>query len=264
MKRLLALCVLFSTSLLHAETITSKIHSIEENLVKFENGRVAFLKNQTELPVGALVKAEVSERSDLTSFKVLSQYSEMDTASLFPEETTPPVFEPTIVASMEEANAIFNRSNPYFKRVSECTDRAHVWAHDEFKRSGIKSMKVFVFFTASYINSVRFKWWFHVAPMYKVNDNGTVKDMMMDYLFTDRPVTVKEWTDRFVYTKRDCKVTDKFSEYDVNPQTENCYLIYESMHYRLPLELAQREKGIFKTSTSEAELKQAFKLGFDK
>lgn len=267
MKKYLILGLALTTSMLHAETITSRIHSVEDGLIRFENGRVAFLDSkEVDLAADEFVEVEVNDKSSLLSVKRMTPPMEptLKSLNLQPEETTPPVFEPTIVPSMEEAWNIFNRSNPNWKRISECTDRAHVWAHDEFKFSGTKSKKVFVFFTASYINSVRFKWWFHVAPLYSVNAGG-VKELVMDYRYTDRPMTVKEWTDQFVYTKRECKVTTKFSEYDVNPQTENCYLIYESMHYKLPGDIYEQETaGRYKSVTTESELKAAFNYGFTK
>lgn len=265
MKKYFILGLTLTTSMLQAETIKGRIHSIEDGLIRFENGRVAFLDSQkVDFASDDFVEVEVDDKSSLQSLKRLAP-PEMQTfknLNLQPEETTPPVFEPTVVQGMEEAKTIFNRSNPNYKRISECTDRAHIWAHEEFKISGIKSRKVFVFFTASYINSVRFKWWFHVAPLYTVNAGG-LQELVMDYRFTDRPMTVKEWTDQFVYTKRDCKVTTKFSEYDVNPQTENCYLIYESMHYKLPGDIYEQETaGRYKTVTTESELKAAYNYAF--
>jgi len=99
--------------------------------------------------------------------------------------------------------------------------------------------------------------------MYKVNDQGNLKDLVMDFRYTDRPLTVKEWSDQFVFTKRPCKVTTKFSEYDVNPQTENCYLIFESMHYKIPAEIHEKElSGKQKTKTSDYELKASYKYAF--
>lgn len=264
MKTFILTALLLSTSIIHAETIKDRIHSIEDGLVKFENGRVAFLNSSnTQLNADDFIEAKLSNDGDLLSFKKLEQPVKLKNseAFFFPDE--PPVFEPTVVASLDEAMSIFNRSNSYYKRISECTDRAHVWAHDEFKKTGTKSKKVFIFFTKSYIDSVRFKWWFHVAPMYSVQTPAGVQELVMDYRFTDRPMTVKEWTEQFVYTKRDCKVTTKFSEYDVNPQTENCYLIFESMHYKTPGEIhAQETSNRFKTTTSESELKAAFNYAF--
>jgi hypothetical protein len=266
MRKYLLLSLILASSALHAEIITSKIHSIEKGLLKFENGRVAYLDSQSlDLQPDDYVSAEVNNRSSLLSITKLPSFDAFTNASVF--EVTPPPppppFEPTVVQGMDEAWNIFNRSNSNYKRVSECSDRAHVWAHNEFKHSGTKSEKVFVFFTESYIKSVRFKWWFHVAPLYTVNNNGNIQKLVMDYRFTDRPMTVKEWTDQFVYTKRSCKVTTKFSEYDNNPQTENCYVIYESMHYKIPLDIENEETlGLYKTSTSESELKASYSFAF--
>lgn len=264
MKNLFVLGLILTTPLL-AETIKERVHAIEDNLVKFENGRVAFMDSKKfDLNVGELVEANINDNSSLLNVKTLAQAPELLISNKSMSfENNPPAYDPTIIPNMKEARAIYERSNPYYKRVSECSDRAHVWAHDEFRLNGTKSMKAFVFFTASYINSVRFKWWFHVAPMYKVNDGGTIKDIVMDYRYTDGPKTVKEWTDHFVYTKRPCKVTTKFSEYDVNPQTENCYLMFESMHYRLPGDLSDQEtQGTYQTETTEFEYNFSKKAAF--
>jgi hypothetical protein len=267
MKTIFLLSIALTASVLKAETIESRVHSIENNIVRFDNGRVAFLDSKNQiLPPKGLIKAELDERSSLLSYEQIEEATFLENKSLFlVEDPEPTHFEPSIVQGMDEAWNIFNRSNPYYKRISECFDRAHIWAHDEYKKSGTKSQKAFVFFTASYINSVRFKWWFHVAPLYHVNVGGQVKKLVMDYRYTDRPMTVKEWTDQFVYTKRPCKVTTKFSEYDVNPQTENCYLIFESMHYKIPADIhSQETQGHFKNSTSDLELQTSFNNAFVK
>lgn len=264
MKRFIITALFFSSSLLQAEIIQDRIHSIEEGLIKFENGRVAFQELMTSnLLSGDYIRAELNEQNTIINFERLN--TARKTNHKYLKNLHPSFFEPTTVPSMKEAMDIFHRSNPYSKRVSECTDRAHVWAHDEFKFSGTKSRKVFVFFTASYINSVRFKWWFHVAPLYRVNDQGTIRELAMDYRYSDRPQTVKEWTNLFVYTKRDCKVTTRFSDYELNPQAEDCFLIFESMHYKLPSEIYDQElSGKYKTSTTEIELQMSLRHAFEK
>ncbi|WPU66407.1 protein-glutamine glutaminase family protein [Peredibacter starrii] len=271
MKKLFLISLALGISpFLNAETFKSRIHAIEGNIVKFENGRVAFLNSSPiKLAKNSLIRAEVDEEdSSLLSFDVLQEPVMKSMSQIQDENPAPlpglrPPFEATIVKNMEEAIAIFNRSNSNYKRVSECTDRAHVWAHEEFKRSGTKSKKVFVFFTASYIDSIRFKWWFHVAPMYSVQTPEGVKDMVMDFRYTDRPMTIKEWTDQYVYTKRPCKPTLRFSEYDVNPQTENCYLMIDSMHYKVPGDLAAQEQGRYKATTPDSEYRAALRFGFN-
>jgi len=267
MKYFLLAVIMMNSLKISAESISNRIYKIENGLIKFENGRVAFLKNGHQgLKSQDYIKGEIDNQSNLISFIKLNNMSSAPVKSFyFPEENEyEDTFEPSIVSSQKDAEDIFYRSNPNYKRISECSDRAHVWAHDELKFSGTKSMKAFIFFTASYINSVRFKWWFHVAPMYKVNDEDNIKDMVMDFRYSDRPLTVKEWSDQFVHTKRPCKVTTKFSEYDVNPQTENCYLIFESMHYKIPGEIHEKElSGRFKTKTTEYELKASYRYAFD-
>jgi hypothetical protein len=264
MKRLIFFPFFFASFGVFAETIKSEVYSVGDGMIKFQNGRVAFLTNsgnEKTIKRSDHLIAEVDEESNLLGFKKIDRVSLASNKNFQFEE--PPLFEPSVVEGSEEANHIFNRSNPFYKRISECSDRAHVWAHDEFKKTGTKSMKAFVFFTASYINSVRFKWWFHVAPMYRVKVGDEIKELVMDFRYTDRPMTVKEWTDHFVYTKRPCKVTTKFSEYDVNPQTENCYLIFESMHYKIPGEIHDQElSGRYKTETTENEVKASRRLAF--
>ncbi len=249
-----------------AESFRTRVHSQEGNLVKFENGRTAFIDHRSFLLTpGELVQVTLDHNYSLIWVKKIysSLPKKLDHLSLRKITEERPNFEATLVPDMNEALEIFNRSNSDYKRNSECSDRAHVWAHEEFKYSGTKSLKAFVFFTASYINSVRFKWWFHVAPLYKVNHMGDVQDMVMDFRYSHGPQTVKEWTDQFVYTKRSCKVTTKFSEYDVNPQTENCYLIYESMHYKIPGEIHEQElSGRYKEKTSVPELNAAYRAAF--
>lgn len=266
MKKCFFLGLLLSSAATQAEMITDKVHSIDKDMIKLENGRVAFLDGKVvDLHAGDFVTLSVDEKSSLKDYVVknLVHLSPSKNLSFLPEPATPPAFEPTVVPSMEGAWKIFNRSNANYKRISECSDRAHVWAHDEFKFSGTKSMKAFVFFTASYINSVRFKWWFHVAPMYKVSTQAGLQELVMDFRYTNRPMTIKEWTDQFVYTKRPCKMTTKFSEYDVNPQTENCYMIIESMHYKIPGELHDQElSGRYKSVTTDSEIKASYRFAF--
>lgn len=275
--KLLAFCIALSSSLCMAETLSTEIHSVESvpgtqtSLIKFTNGRVAFLKKtdpalaSAEGAVGQSVVAEVDGKNKLRSLSL------MKINVLEDPQTTPvvivvppkPVYEPTVLNGYGEVEAMFNRLNPRFKRVSECSDRAHTWSYDEFTRNGIKSKKVFVFFTASYINRNGFKWWFHVAPLVSVNERGSIVDRVLDYQYTDRPSTIREWTDHFVFSKRECKYTEKFSEYDVNPQTEDCYYMVDSMYYHFPGELQNQEtKGTYRTQFNEYEVKGARQRAF--
>lgn len=264
-KIILLSCFLLSQGAF-AETLTAKIFSLEnvgqKTLVKFDNGRIGWTDQSSDLEAGQTVKAEIGNENQLLSFSSAPSAPEAVEKSFFSER---PVFEPTIMPSYESVAEMFERLDPKFRRVSECSDRAHVWSYDEFKNSGIQTEKVFIFFTASYINRNKFKWWFHVAPLVSVMENGVVQKRVMDYRYTDGPRLIKEWSDMMVFSKRECKMTTKFSEYDVNPQTEDCYMMIDSMYYRLPDELSKQETaGVYRSSFSESEVSAARGRAFRK
>jgi len=176
-----------------------------------------------------------------------------------------PDFKPTIIQGQKEALKIFERLRSNYRRKSECSDRAHIWAYDEFINNKIFSQKIFIFFTASYINRYSFKWWFHVAPMILVQENNSIKEYVLDFRYAQAPLLLKDWSDLMVHTKRNCKLTTKFSEYDVNPQTEDCYFIKDSMYYRLPSDLSLRETNQqYQTKFNLSEIKYSLSQAFEK
>jgi hypothetical protein len=272
MKKIIALGLIFGTLPTIADVVRSPIHSLEKvnnnYLVKFENGRVGFLSaNDKSLGLsnlngmkGRMVEAKLARDYSLMSIQSVEERLE----ALQPRAVTePPIYEPTLVSSLKEATKIFKRLNPNYKRASECTNRAHVWASEEFKKNNLKSMKIFVLFTASYIDRVRFKWWFHVAPMLTVNEDGKVERRVLDYMFAHKPLKVREWTDQLVFSKRPCLPTTKFSEYDVNPQTEDCYLMDAPMYDWTPTDLQNQElQSRYKTDFSQGEIRAAYSEAF--
>lgn len=249
-----------------AETLNDSIHSIVKadettHLVRFSSGRVALVKNGEEGVLAEAIKAHgfqveagLDNKNNLISLKTKSSLKFLNDVV---EPGVPPVYQPSVVSETEIQN-MYNRMNPNYKRRSECSDRAHVWAHDEFKRNGVMGQKAFIFIVNQYIIKHNFKWWFHVAPMYDVQTRGGIQKMVLDYQYKDRPVTVKEWSDMMIFSKKDCKMTTKFSEYDVNPQTEDCYMIFESMYYHFPLEIHEQEtKGVYRSSFKDFEVNNA-------
>lgn len=275
MKHLIPLCTLLISPLIHAEMIRSPIHSLEriENspyIIKFANGRVAFMSAQEKglgedlnlLSPETIVEAKVDDDGNLISIQMMED-EEMTGIQKMLVPQGPPVFEPTIIPSLAEATKIFKRLNPQYRRASECSNRAHVWASEEFTKNNIKSNKVFALFTASYINRNHFKWWFHVAPLLSVKEGDKIVYRVLDYMFDHRPKTIKEWTDNFVFSKRPCLPTTRFSEYDVNPQTEDCYLMTGTMYDWNPTDLIRQEReGYYKTQFSQGEIKAAYGQAF--
>lgn len=235
-----------------AETIEDSVHSIvrgeagEPHLIKFNSGLVKFVEQGEEEKLAAL-EAKL----------ILSQNfsAPVDNKSFLLEEE----YKPTVVSDKELKN-IFSRMNPFMRRKSECSDRAHVWAWDEFKRSGTQSEKVFLMLTDSYIRRTRFKWWFHVAPVYTTTAG---KKMVMDFQFLDRPVTYNEWKNALVFSKRECVSDFQFNDYDAGAdQTQDCYVKFEPMYYYIPGDIGARENGRPKTGWSEFQVNSSRSRAF--
>lgn len=256
MKNFVFVLVMILSPVVYGEATEDSIHSIvrgnpgEPHLVKFHSGAVEFI--------------EQGEEEKLLNFEnKLTQQAplftpQMDNKFLLEEA---PGFEPSIVAD-SEIPAIFKRMNQFMRRKSECSDRAHVWAWDEHKVSGINSQKAFLFLTDTYIKRNRYKWWFHVAPMYTT---ASGKQMVMDGQFLDRPVTFTQWKNLLVFSKRDCVTDFRFLDYNAGAdQTQDCYTKAEPMYYRLPADIANSENGIFRSSWNQAEVNGARSRAFFK
>jgi hypothetical protein len=270
---LLSMMVVFHFA--YAETLSSPVHSIEsiseeEVLIKFQNGRVAFLRRQQQdvihqikaLPQDVPIEAKLDDKLRLEAFKIMPEKFST-TSSILNLSHRLTSFPPSLIPNLGELEKIFQRFNSNYQRSSECSNRAHVWAWEEFKNHQIFSEKVYVLFTASYINRNRFKWWFHVAPLFSVIVNNNIEKRVMDYLFDRHPKTIKGWTDNFVFSQRPCRETTKFSDYDVNPQTEDCYLMIDSMYTWNPIDLKNQELyGIYKSTFSKNDLRTAYDEAF--
>lgn len=240
----IAILILSHTAL--AERIKSSIHSISPggntgpDIIKLTNGRVVYIDNK-DLTVTSEQMQEYKNKeleiklgadNSLISIKVIGPA--IRRALLQNRSLREEAFSPSTLQSYEEVEAMFKRQNDRFQRISECYNRAHVWAYEEYKKTGIKSQKSFIFFTNSYLRKYRFNWWFHVAPLIKTQEG---KSYILDYRFAFAPYTPKQWSDLFVYTKRECPVVEKYSEYSQNQETEDCYFINSSMYYWQPWDL---------------------------
>ena len=231
------------------------IHSIsrggegEPHLVKFNSGEVKFIKpGQEHLLAPYEAKLMLSKTATMSADKMLSVNEAEE-------------YAPTPVADSEIQN-IWNRMNPYMKRKSECSDRAHVWTNDEFQKTGVKSQKAFLLLTDTYIRRTGFKWWFHVAPLYTTTSG---KKFVMDYQFLDHPVSYTEWKNLLVFSKRDCVTEFSFLQYDAGAdQTQDCYEKHAPMYYYVPGDMGSAEQGRGKTGWSMGEVNGARSRAFFK
>ncbi len=278
MKNFLSVCLLFSASTGFTEVIRSSIHSVElsrterPHMIKFNNGRVAFLERRERFLAndlletssrGDIVEVNVSDEQNLLSIQTVEEKVRFKQLNVM-EEGMNATFEPTVLASFQDAKKIFNSFNSSYKRSSECTNRAHIWGHEEFKKNSTKSMKVFIFFTNSYIIRHKFKWWFHVAPMFAVKHDGKVENFVFDYMFNHQPVKVSEWKDNFLFSKRDCKLDGTFTEYDQRAdQRQDCYMMFRPMYYWMPGDFSAEEiSNVHKADFLMGDIRAAYSEAF--
>ncbi len=272
MKFLPVLWILFAFTA-YAERLTTKISHIEEgknardeHLILFQNGRVGFVSAAEKSSLNMLkesmrrgewLEIELDRKNNFVGGSVVAA------PKSFPSLNDPDPGEmsyvPTNLATYDEANAAFLRMNRRHQRASQCYNRAHIWTYEEFQRSQLRTMKLFLFFTRSYIRKYRYNWWFHVTPMTYVN--GTA--MTMDRTFMKRPVEIKTWTDNFIYSKRNCPIISKYSQYRNNQEVEHCYLHPASMYYWQPRDLETNERnGFEKKQYVRSEVSWAYQEAF--
>ncbi len=146
-------------------------------------------------------------------------------------------YYPTVLSSYARAQSVFYSQSPLRPR-SQCYQRAHVWAHNLYVDQGLKTMKVFLFFTKKYIAEYNYKWWFHVSPFtYYKNDQGLGTEIVLDRTFTDSPLHMKEWTEEFMEPGMTCPTVDTYAEYASNQWSRYCYLRKVPMYYYQPLDV---------------------------
>lgn len=172
-------------------------------------------------------------------------------------------YTPSVMNSVSEAQALFNRQDRNTKRWSQCFNRAHGWSYDMWSNAGVNSMKVFIFFTQRYIKAYRYKWWFHVAPYVVVQTSSGPVEHVMDVSFSKGPMQVRPWTDMFMENNSACPKVERYSQYRQNQWTQDCYLIKTSMYYRTPTDIELLEtQGRQELSWNLNEVREAREEAF--
>lgn len=244
-KILLSIPLLFSFGL-HAEVLTDTVHSFsegkqdEEHLLHLTNGRVVFVDQSytsEDFTPGDHVEIEVNNKNRLESATLLEGEPQNFSGEFIDKRNSQD--KATVLPSLSRARSIFNGMNRSYKRNTECTDRAHVWAYEEWKKHGLVSSKMFMFFTNTYIRRYNFHWWFHVTPYVLVGSSNT--EYMMDRRYTGGPRLRKTWSDVFIRSKRSCPVTT-YKHYRKNKNgVEHCFHVKSNMYNRLPYHVRMQE-----------------------
>lgn len=257
-----------------AERFHSTVHSIDygkadqDHLVRFDNGRVSFLKPiknklltliELNTSTQRILKVRVDDKNQISDVIVTSDISQIEQEMML----NPEPFKPAVVKTLNEALKIHNKMRRDFTKNGECFNRAHIWTYEEYNRSKMNLSKIFMFFTTRYIRKYKFHWWFHVTPMVYV---GSLKSpRTLDRRYTTGPRQTKTWSNTFVKSKRTCKIVSKFDDYYLNQQKEDCYHIYSSMYYVIPRDLEKRDlTGIEKSEFIEKDIRRGYRNGFGK
>lgn len=255
------------TSTVFAERFTDTVHSVdsgqqdEEHLVYLDNGRVIFVDPEEfsieDFQPGTNLEIEVNEKNRLESVSTLPD------EVLFTQEPVTPhrlLEEPTILSSYSEASSIFSGMNRSYYQETECTDRAHVWSYEEWRKYQLVSRKVFMFFTRTYIRRYNYGWWFHVSPYTLVEDEGVIKEYVMDRRFNSSPRSMKTWSDGFIYSKKECPVST-YNYYRANNNgPEHCFHVKSHMYNRLPLHVENEENtGRVRTKFNNSEVNYSYR-----
>lgn len=170
-------------------------------------------------------------------------------------------YKPTNLTSMAKADSIFKNLLVRSRWFTECFNRALIWNRQMDKEYGVKSEKIFIFYTRKFRSAYpRWKWWFHVAPLVTVNGEKTV----MDKEFAATPLSTEDWEKKFnkaaTTSNYRCKRMDRISTYynDANNITEYCNIQISPMYYWEPSQLRKlEEENAVKTGWIDWEIRSA-------
>lgn len=209
-----------------------KSHLSEENLKYFKSFqgqvvKITFSTNGKENIIRHIQRVSAAEVDTATMDLNHFQYNQLRQ------------FAPTDLQSVEAATEIFSGLlNDGDRGRSQCFKRAHMWAYDMWSQLGISSHKVFIFYTQRYIQLEEFDWWFHVAPSVVVNG----EDYVLDGTFMEKPITIREWQDYFMKSKKiTCPIVENYTEFNKNQWKKLCYLMKVPMYYFSPLDIEARD-----------------------
>jgi hypothetical protein len=268
---------LLSLPLLATTQISSGIYDIDfakgqqsENLVLLNTGQVARMPSGKTFLLNKLMRDQ--KRNLIYNF-ILDEERFIVDAQVIGEETkkTSPLmtnksvqtYVPTTIASMNIAKKYFREAR-YNPKDSQCFNRAIVWTYEWWRKHSLKSNKLLIFFTRTYIRRYNFEWWFHIAPYVHVIDEGKVVERMMDVKYTRGPIDFRRWTNIFTNRDPECPVITKFSDYADNPYIGDCYIQRTNMYTYQPADLQMYEAWNYvKDKFLMTEVKQAYLEAFD-
>lgn len=267
MKRIVPIALLYAFSALAQETVLTRVHSFdkgngkEPDLLFLESGHVVKLSSQKGY--------SFTSRADWFKFSIDKDHKLLRAVkSPAPYEArnnsknVPQNYEPSVVDGGRTAKRYFNESR-ISRGSTQCYNRAEVWTYELWKKHGVKSQKIFLFFSRKYIREHHFGWWFHVAPLVTTKEWSGKSEKVFDPRFITAPRDIDWWVSKFVVSGTECKEIQSYSEYADYPYSEDCYFLKAPMYIYQPLDLEMQEVwGVQKNDFSKNDLTWAYKEAF--
>lgn len=272
----LATC-LFSFSLLATTQISSGIYDIDlakgqqtENLVLLNTGQVAKLPSGKSFLLQKLMSDQkrkllysfiIDDERFIIDAQVIGEVTGNNSSQLTNKSIQ--TYVPTTIASMDVAKKYFREAR-YNPKDSQCFNRAMVWTYEWWRKHSLKSNKILIFWTRTYIRRYNHEWWFHIAPYVHIMDEGKVVERVMDVKYSRGPIDFRRWTNIFTNKDPECPSITKFSDYADNPYTGICYIQRTNMYTYQPADLQMNEAWNYtKDRYLMNEVKQAYLEAFD-
>lgn len=238
----------------------------ESHLIKFSDGHVGFVGSTTVTTMEELrsslesqekIEVVLDKNLNIISFQTIGPATDDNMSTEIPPEEMM-TYNPSVVSS-STASRVFGSMRRDYQKESQCYNRAHIWTYEEFRRSSLRTNKLFLFFTSRYIRRYRYHWWFHVTPMIYVGGTGKESWFTLDRRYTSGPLSTRTWTNVFMYNDAYCPVVYKYSSYRNNQQVQDCYLIPTSMYFWQPRDIEQQERtGYYKKQYFSSEISHAY------
>lgn len=276
--RVFGLLPLFlSLPLIAATEFTTKINDIDygqkagdEVLVFLDNGKVAKLRetNTSLLSETKSINKKDWFRFTLDDERFITAVEEVgapiqETKAFESFNEAPQSYVPTTIASMALAQK-YHKEARYNPKESQCFNRAQVWTYEWWRNHSLKSMKILIYFSRTYIRRYNFEWWFHIAPYVHVMENGKVVERVMDVKYSSGPRDFQKWANIFLRNDHPCPVITKYSDYADYPYTGECYFQRTHMYTYQPADLQMYEAwGYQKTSWNMTEVRWAYEEAYD-
>lgn len=277
--RVFGLLPLFlSLPVLAATEITTKIQDIDyglkpgdEVLVFLSSGQVAKLRENNQALVSESKKAFNKRdwyRITMDDDRYITAAVEVEapieeTKSFKGLDMAPMSYVPTTIKDMATAQK-YHKEARYNPKESQCFNRAQVWTYEWWKNHSLKSMKILIYFSRTYIRRYNFEWWFHIAPYVHIMENGKVVERVMDVKYTSGPRDFQKWANIFLRNDHPCPVITKYSEYADYPYTGECYFQRTHMYTYQPADLQMYEAwGYKKTNWNMTEVRWAYEEAYD-